>query len=278
MGKPMAMNLIRSGYPLVVYDINQEALADFIGVGASFAHTPSELAMKSDIIICMLPDAPQIKEAVFGSDGLIFGLTAGKLFIDMSTTDAATELEIHQRLQEKGVDTLDAPVSGGQPGAVAGALSIMAGGDIKSFERALPLFEVLGKKINHMGGHGAGQITKSCSQIATALTTQGIIEAFSLARSAGIDLSRLREALSGGFADSRALLITGDKIVRRDFSPGFKLELYRKDLQIARREGMERSLDLPGTELVFREMEDLLQQGKGKLDFSALIHVFETNQ
>ncbi|MBS1661275.1 MAG: NAD(P)-dependent oxidoreductase [Bacteroidetes bacterium] len=266
MGKPMATNLINAGYPLIAYSrSNPDATA----------RSPKELAAASDIIICVLPDAPQIREVAFGKDGLLEGLKPSSLFIDMSTTDVATELEIQRRFEAKGVDTLDAPVSGGQPGAVNGSLSIMVGGRKESFERALPIFQVLGKNINHMGGHGAGQITKSCNQIATALITQGIIEAFTLAASAGIDLTRLKEVMSGGFADSRALSITGDKIIRRDFNPGFKLELYRKDLNIARQAALERALEFPGTELLFREMDSLLQKGKGALDFSALIQVFE---
>jgi 2-hydroxy-3-oxopropionate reductase len=278
MGKPMALNLAAAGYPLLVCGSNPESLAVLQQAGARIVGSPRELAAGADVIICMVPDAPQLKEVAFGNEGLLEGLRKGSLFIDMSTTDADTELEVHRRFSERGVETLDAPVSGGQPGAVSASLSIMVGGDAQSFERALPVFQVLGKKINHMGGHGAGQITKSCNQIATALTTQGILEAFSLAKNAGIDLSRLREVLSGGFAESRVLQITGDKIIRRDFSPGFKLELYRKDLHIAHRAAQDRSIELPGTALVVREMETLLAEGKGMLDFSALIQVFEKDQ
>lgn len=275
MGKPMAINLLDAGYPLIVYSRNPETLETFENAGAKTALNPKTLAAGSDIIITILPDAPQVREVAFGKDGLLEGLKSGTLFIDMSTTDTATGIEIQKKFAAKGVDTLDAPVSGGQPGAISGALSIMAGGKKESFERAMPIFRVLGKKIVHMGGHGAGQITKSCNQIATALTTQGIVEAFTLAASAGIDLDRLREVMSGGFADSRALSITGEKIIRRDFNPGFKLELYRKDLNIARQAARERALEFPGTELLFREMDTLLQNGKGALDFSALIQLFE---
>ncbi|HEY6899122.1 MAG TPA: NAD(P)-dependent oxidoreductase [Puia sp.] len=275
MGRPMAQNLVAAGYPLIVYSRSPDKLEALQKAGAKTARTPKELAANSDIIITILPDAPQIREVAFGKDGLFEGLKPKSIFIDMSTTDTATGPEIQKKFTSKDVDTLDAPVSGGEPGAISGSLSIMVGGKKESFERALPIFEILGKKINHMGGHGAGQITKSCNQIATALATQGIIEAFTLAAGAGIDLPRLKEVLSGGFADSRALSITGDKIIRRDFNPGFKLELYRKDLNIARQAAWERSLELPGTELLFREMDGLLQKGKGALDFSALIQVFE---
>jgi 2-hydroxy-3-oxopropionate reductase len=271
MGRPMAVNLIRAGYSLVIL----ERHAGVLGVDAvvEIAGSPKDLAAASDVIICMLPDAPQIREVVFGASGVIEGLRSGQLFIDMSTTNAGIEQEIAEAFAARGVETLDAPVSGGQTGAVSASLSIMVGGEVTAVERAWPLFEVLGKKINHMGGHGAGQITKSCNQIATALATQGIVEAFSLARQSGIDLGKLREVMSGGFADSRALLIAGDKMIRRDFAPGFKLSLYRKDLGIAQKAGD--GLALPGTGLVLEEMDMLLEEGKGGLDFSALIQVFE---
>lgn len=275
MGKPMAINLVRSGYRLHVFDINRDALQELQKEGAVITGSPEALAKRCDIIISMLPDSPQVKEVVFGKEGLLAGLSAGKLFIDMSTIDAATEIEIHEKCKQIGVDTLDAPVSGGQIGAESGSLSIMVGGSKTSFERAVPVFQVLGKRISHMGEIGSGQITKSCSQIATALATQGVIEAFTLAKSAGVDLAKVREALLGGFAESKALLITGDKIIRQDFSPGFKLKLYSKDLRIAQNAATERSLNLPGTQLMSREMETLLQEGKGELDFSALIQVLE---
>lgn len=277
MGKPMAVNLIRAGYQLSVYDINQDALNDLAQRGAVIAKSLQDLAANSDIIISILPDSPQVKEVTMGKDGLLAGLSSGKLFIDMSTIDAATEIEIHERFRQIGVDTLDAPVSGGQPGAESASLSIMAGGSKAAFERAVPVFQALGKRISHMGDIGSGQITKSCSQIATALATQGVIEAFTLAKKAGVDLVKVREALLGGFAESKALSITGDKIIREDFSPGFKLKLYTKDLRIAQNAASSYSLSLPGTQLMFQEMETLLQAGKGELDFSALIQVLENN-
>lgn len=275
MGRPMAINLIKAGYKLNVFDINELALIELQNSGAKIMRSLKELAKASDVIICILPDSPQVLEVTLGEGGLIHGLEAGKLFIDMSTIDSSTEIEIHEKLNAIGVDSLDAPVSGGQVGAEMGSLSIMVGGHVDSFERALPLFQVLGKKINHIGNIGAGQITKSCSQIATALTTQGVVEAFTLAKRAGIEISKVRDALLGGFAESRVLELTGAKILKRDFTPGFKLKLYSKDLRIAQDAATERSLFLPGTQLMYREMEALLTDGKGDLDFSALIQVFE---
>lgn len=275
MGRPMAENLLKAGYALVICSSNSGTRDGLRQLGAEIVGHPKAVASASEVIICMLPDAPQIREVAFGPDGVFEGLSEGKLFIDMSTTDAATELEIMRKFNTKGADTLDAPVSGGQKGAVGGTLSIMVGGAKTGFDRAKPIFDVLGTKITHMGDHGAGQITKSCNQIATALVTQGIIEAFTLAAACGIDLALLKEVMSGGFADSRALAITGQKIIQKDFKPGFKVELYRKDLRIACQAGADRKVDLPGAELVSGEMDALLRNGKGELDFSALIQVFE---
>jgi 2-hydroxy-3-oxopropionate reductase len=275
MGKPMAINLLKAGYSLIAYNTSQQALDELQPYGAMVADSPASLARDCSFIISMLPDSPEVKKVVLGKNGLIEGLRPGSIYIDMSTIDVGTVIEISEKLKQVGTDMLDAPVSGGQVGAESGSLSIMAGGTKASFDRSLPIFRVLGKKISYMGAIGSGQITKSCSQIATALTTQGIIEAFTLAKNAGVDITLVREALLGGFAESRALTLTGEKIIRQDFKPGFKLKLYRKDLRIAQQAAAERSLTLPGTLLVAGEMEKLVQDGKGDLDFSALIDIFE---
>lgn len=278
MGRPMALNLLKAGYELTVFDIHTEALEALRLQGAVVCGSPRELALRSEIIITILPDSPQVKEVALGNNGLLEGMSAGKLLIDMSTIDAATEMDIHQQFRAIGADSLDAPVSGGQIGAEQATLSIMVGGEESSFELALPVFKALGKKISYMGKSGSGQITKSCSQIATALATQGIIEAFALAQTAGIDIAKVREALSGGFAESKVLMITGDKIIRKDFAPGFKLKLYSKDLRIAKKAAAERSLALPGTALLSGEMDALVAAGKGELDFSALYDVMNDSK
>lgn len=275
MGKPMATNLINAGYTVNVYDINADAVNELKNKGASSPTTLKKLAEQSDIIITILPDSPHVKQVALGEQGLQGGLTPGKLFIDMSTIDAATEIEIGQVFNTLGVETLDAPVSGGQPGAEAGILSIMVGGSLTAFTRALPVFHVMGKRVMHMGANGAGQVTKSCSQIATALATQGVIESLTLAKRSGIDLTKVREALLGGFAESKALSISGDKMIREDFSPGFKLTLYHKDLRIAQDTANAYALSLPGTKLLSGEMEKMIADGKGDLDFSALIQLFQ---
>jgi 2-hydroxy-3-oxopropionate reductase len=275
MGKPMALNLVKAGYQLSVYSTNAQTVAALKNAGANVLASPAAVARLSDVIITMLPDSPQVKDVVLGENGIIDGLSVGKLYIDMSTIAVATIIEIAGVLKQKGVETIDAPVSGGQVGAQNGSLSIMAGANTAAFERALPIFEVLGKKISHMGDTGTGQATKACNQVATALATQGVIEALTLAERSGVNLEKMREALLGGFAQSRALELVGRKIIDRNFAPGFKVKLYRKDLRLALEASSSLSLMLPGTKLVAKEMDALLANGKGELDFSALIQVLE---
>lgn len=271
MGKPMALNLIKAGYQLNVYAYKQETIDSFQNAGASLMPSVKEVAAASDIIITMLPDSPQVKQVALAEDGIIAGLSAGKLYIDMSTIDSAIIVEISNVFRQKGVETLDAPVSGGQVGAANATLSIMVGGSKAAFEAALPVFNTLGSKIIHMGGIGSGQITKSCNQIATALATQGVIEALTFAKKAGVDVAKVREAMLGGFAQSRALELAGKRIIEKDFAPGFKTKLYRKDLRIAVETASSLGLALPGTHLLAAEMDDLIAANRGELDFSALV-------
>ena len=193
------------------------------------------------------------------------------LYIDMSTIAAETEKKIYKIFKQRGADVLDAPVSGGQMGAVNATLSIMVGGDFDVFQKALPLFEALGKKINYMGAIGAGQITKSCNQIATALATQGVIEALTLAKKAGLDIEKVRQTMLGGFAQSRALELAGQRMIDRNFEPGFTINLYRKDLRLAKDAAHHLSVPVHGAEVVMAEMDSLMADGKGGLDFSAII-------
>lgn len=275
MGKPMALNLIRAGYQLNIYAYNPETIASFQNSGATLMRSVKDVAAASEIIITILPDSPQVKQIALEEDGIIAGLSAGKLYIDMSTIDSATILEISTVFRHKGVETLDAPVSGGQVGAENATLSIMVGGSASSFEAALPVFETLGRNISHMGAIGSGQITKSCNQIATALATQGVIEALTFAKKAGIDTAKVREAMLGGFAQSRALELAGKKIIDRDFDPGFKIKLYRKDLRIALQTASSLRLTLPGTNLLAAEMDALIAADRGEQDFSVLVSLID---
>lgn len=278
MGRPMALNLVKAGYRLLFYNYNPEALAFARELEMECINSLQELACNSEIIITILPDSPQVTEVTLGKDGLIEGIKPGQLYIDMSTIDAATIQLIEQAFHEKGVETIDAPVSGGELAAQQGTLSVMVGGSQVCFERALPLLKVLGKRINLMGSIGSGQITKSCNQIATALATQGVIEALTLARNAGLDPSKVKEALSGGFASSRALEIVGDRLINQNFVAGFKVHLYRKDLRIALKIADDLQMNIPGSDLVAGEMDTLIAQGLGNSDFSQLVAVLETQK
>jgi 2-hydroxy-3-oxopropionate reductase len=269
MGKPMALNLINAGYSLTVLKKNKAAPA-LVEAGANSLETNKAIAESCDVIITMLPDSPEIREVVWGEDGVLEGIRRGALFIDMSTIAPSTAREIYDSMQQKGVEALDAPVSGGQVGAESGSVSFMVGGSEAAFQRALPLFEVMGKNIVHIGGAGAGQTTKACNQIIVGLTIQAVSEAFTLAKKAGLDLARMREALLGGFAQSRILDLHGQRIIDQNFEPGFKIKLHRKDMNIALQAGREHSVPLYGSAQVAAHMDALLSQGKGEMDHSAI--------
>lgn len=270
MGKPMTLNLLKAGYSVLAYDINQHALSEVVKQGAVKANSPKEIAAQSEVVITMLPDSPDVEAVVFGKNGVIEGIRPGELFIDMSTIAPETSIKVHKSLAEKGVEALDAPVSGGEVGAKAGTLSIMVGGNKAAFERALPIFQALGKNIVHIGEAGAGQVTKACNQIIVGMTIQGVAEAMTLAKKAGVDIEKVREALLGGFAHSRILDLHGKRIIEGNYQPGFKIKLHRKDMNIALQSGRTLSVPLPGSEIVAAQMDAMLSQGQGELDHSAL--------
>jgi len=275
MGKPMAGHLIRAGYPLVVHDLNRQAVAELAGLGAQAASSPREAAEKSDLVITMLPDSPDVEQVVLGRDGVIEGVRSGMLLVDMSTIAPATTRRIYERLQAKGVEALDAPVSGGEIGAQEAILSIMVGGTGAAFERALPLFKLMGKSVVHMGGPGAGQLTKACNQIMVGVNIQGVVEAMALARKSGVDPAKVRQVLLGGFAGSRILDLIGQRLIDRNFQPGFKVKLQSKDMNIALQTGRELALPLLATAQVAELLKALLARGQGELDHSALALLFE---
>jgi len=271
----MARNLIKAGYSLTVHDINRAAVDELAGEGAAPLSSAGEVAEKSDVVITMLPDSPDVEAVVLGPEGIIKGVRSGQLYIDMSTIAPATARKVYQALKGKGVDALDAPVSGGDVGAKSGTLSIMVGGTEEAFKRAGPLFEVMGKNIVLIGEAGAGQVTKACNQVVVALTIQAVAEAMTLARKADVDPAKVREALLGGFAQSRILDLHGQRILDRNFQPGFRVRLHRKDLAIALQTGREQSLPLPATAQTADMMDALMDQGKGDLDHSALALLVE---
>jgi 2-hydroxy-3-oxopropionate reductase len=203
------------------------------------------------------------------------GIKPGALFIDMSTILPSTTIKLHGVLKQQGVEALDAPVSGGQVGAEAATLSIMVGGSKRAFERALPLFQCMGKNIVQIGETGAGQTTKACNQMIVGMTIQAVAEAFTLAKKAGVDLEKMREALLGGFAQSRILDLHGKRIIEQNFKPGFKVKLHKKDMNIALQAGREFSVPLYGSSLVACHMDTLIAQGNGELDHSAIALLYE---
>jgi 2-hydroxy-3-oxopropionate reductase len=275
MGKPMARHLIKAGYPLLILSTSSSA-ATLIAEGAEVFESPEALASRADVVITMLPDSPEVEATVFGEKGVLAGLKKGGLFIDMSTIAPATSTSIFRAFQKNGIEALDAPVSGGQTGAEAATLSIMVGGNDDAFQRAMPIFERMGKNIVHIGKPGAGQTTKACNQIVVGLTIQAVAEALTLAKKAGVDVAKVRTALLGGFAQSKILDLHGQRILDRNFKPGFKIRLHRKDMNIALQTARNLSVPLPASAIVASQMDAILAKGDGDLDHSALALFLES--
>ncbi|MBW4421843.1 MAG: 2-hydroxy-3-oxopropionate reductase [Myxacorys californica WJT36-NPBG1] len=275
MGKPMTQNLLKAGYSVVIFNRSQGAIAALASAGAIPATSPKHVAEQVDVVITCLPDSPDVEAVVLGSNGVIEGARSGMMLIDMSTIAPATSRKLYDALSEKGVQALDAPVSGGDIGAQQGTLSIMVGGDELAFEWALPILQAMGKNIVHIGAAGAGQVTKACNQIVVALTVQAVAEALTLAKKSGVDGAKVREALLGGFAQSRVLEVHGDRMLEGRFEPGFKLDLHRKDMNIVLQTGREVSLPLLGSSQVASLMDSLIAQGMGGFDNAALVSLYE---
>jgi 2-hydroxy-3-oxopropionate reductase len=275
MGKPMARNLIKAGFSLVVHNRSRGAVNELAAEGAKPATSPAEVAAQATILITMLPDTPDVEHAISGADGILAGVKAGAIVIDMSSiSPTATEL-LAQMVASKGASMLDAPVSGGEIGAVNGTLSIMVGGDAAAFDRAKPVFEAMGNKerVVHIGRSGAGQVCKICNQIAIGGALSGVAEAFALARKAGVDPSRVRSALLGGFAASRVLEVHGERMLTGNYKPGFRTRLYQKDLRLAGEAAAAHSVAMPGTAIVTQHVNALVADGGGDLDYAAIATV-----
>jgi 2-hydroxy-3-oxopropionate reductase len=277
MGKPMARNLATAGYDLVVYNRSRDDVDTLLAEGEQFqaAGSAREVAERTKAVITMLPDSPDVRDVVFGENGLLPVLGNGHLLIDMSTIAPATAVEVDAALRERGARALDAPVSGGDKGAIAGTLSIMVGGDAEDFNRAMPLFEAMGKTIVHVGGAGAGQIVKACNQVVVAINYAAVSEALVLGAKAGVDPDKIVQVLSGGLAASRVLELKGPTMVAHQFEPGFRVDLHRKDLGIARSTATENSAPIPVTAVVSQLFEAAAAAGKGDRDHSALVTVYE---
>jgi 2-hydroxy-3-oxopropionate reductase len=270
MGKPMVLNLLKAGFSVYVLSTSHSAI-EVNQAGAILCKTKMQMAAEADIIITMLPDSPEVEMVLNGPDGILSAMKAGQFFIDMSTISPMVAKKIAERMKAKGIEALDAPVSGGQVGAEAATLSIMVGGNSQTFERALPIFQAMGKNIVHMGEAGAGQITKACNQMIVGMTIQAVAEAFTLATKAGVDLVKMREVLLGGFAQSKILDLHGKRIIEGNFKPGFKIKLHKKDLDIALAAGEQHDVSLLGTAQVAAQMKKAIALGNGELDHSSLV-------
>jgi 2-hydroxy-3-oxopropionate reductase len=275
MGSPMARNLWRAGYPLLVHNRTRAKEDALVSEGASAAGSPREVASHADVVITMLPDSPDVEAVYLGEDGVIAGARQGQLLIDMSSIAPAVARKVASAASGVGASMLDAPVSGGDVGARDGTLSIMVGGSDDAFERARPLFDVLGKTVVHMGESGTGQTAKACNQILVAVTIEAVSEALVLASKAGVDPERLIEVLSGGLAGNRVMEVRRRNFLEHDFTPGFKLALHHKDLGIALRTARELDVFVPTTAIVDQMLAALEAAGDGGLDHSALLKVIE---
>ena len=270
MGKPMANNLLQANHKLGLFARNPQTLESFSSNNIEFYNSPAEVARNCDITITIVSDSPDVEEVIAGKEGIIHGAKPKHLVIDMSTISPEITRNLAQDLSNKDIDMLDAPVSGGEQGAIDGTLSIMVGGHTEIFSYALPVLQVLGKNIVHIGEHGAGQVSKACNQIVAAQTVAAVGEAFLLAKSSGVDPRKVREALLGGFANSKVLELHGKRILDNNFTPGFKAELHFKDIGIALKSAQKNNISIPGTELIETYLRKLVDQGNGELDSSAI--------
>ncbi len=271
MGKPMARHLHRAGFTVTVWNRSRASMEELAAEGLIAAESLAALAGRSEAVITMLPDGPDVVEVVSGPDGLLGHMASGSLLIDMSTIAPETARQLAMAANARDIAMLDAPVSGGDKGAIAGTLSIMVGGEVAAFERALPLFQAMGKTITYCGSSGAGQIVKACNQIAVAVTIAGVAEALTLGKAAGIEPEIILRVLGGGLAQSRVLELRGPTMARHEFTPGFRVRLHQKDMEIIRATAAAYDLTLPFSELVRHHFQMLIEQGYGDLDHSALV-------
>ncbi len=275
MGRPMALNLRRAGHALSVYARRAASVTPLTDAGAIARRSPQEVAANADMIFIMVADTPDVEQVLFGKQGIIHGARPGSVVVDMSTISPAATRAFADRLAQHGVEMLDAPVSGGETGAVNATLSIMVGGKEAVFQRVRPLFEALGKNIVRVGEHGAGQVAKACNQIVAALTIEAVSEALTFARRNGVDAAKVRAALLGGFAGSKILEVHGQRMLDNDFKPGFKVKLHQKDLRIVMEDAHQLGVGLPGTALVAQHLNALMGSGDGELDSAAIVKVVE---
>lgn len=275
MGAPMAGHLLDAGYELVASDHRSAPPSWLVEKGLKTVTGHDAVARAADIVITMVPDTPQVREVLFGPAGVAPGLTEGKLVIDMSSISPIETREFAKRINALGCDYLDAPVSGGEVGAKAATLTIMVGGSETAFERAKPVFEKMGKNITLVGENGVGQTTKVANQIVVALTIEAVAEALVFASKAGADPAKVRQALMGGLAASRILEVHGERMIRRSFDPGFRIELHQKDLNLALEGARALGVSLPNTSTTQQLFNSCAANGGAKQDHSALVQALE---
>jgi 3-hydroxyisobutyrate dehydrogenase len=275
MGRPMARNLMKAGFPLTVWNRSRPGIDELVSEGAAEGGSPADVARRSDVVITIVGDSPDVEEVALGTNGIIEGARAGLVHIDMTTMSPQVTRRIAERLAEAGVEMLDAPVSGGQQGAIEETLSIMVGGKAETLERCRPVLAAMGRKIVHCGPAGAGQTVKLCNQIAVALTNLGMCEALVFAARSGIDPRVMIEAVSAGAGTSWQLQNLAPRIVERDFRPGFKVAHQRKDLRLALEAAAAMAAPLPGTGLVADLFSALEADGLGEEGTQALVKALE---
>ncbi|WP_374493840.1 NAD(P)-dependent oxidoreductase [Zoogloea sp.] len=276
MGRPMALNILKGGFDLTVWARRAESMAPLLEAGAKGAASPAEVAAACDIVVSMVSDAPDVEAVALGSGGVAEGARPGLIYIDMSTIAPAAAQSIAARLAEKGVTMLDAPVSGGEVGAINAGLTIMVGGDEAAFEKAKAVLACMGKSVNLIGASGAGQVTKACNQILTGVTVMAVAEAFNFARKSGVDAGKVREALLGGFAYSRILENHGQRMLDRNFKPGFKAWMHQKDMNIVMQEAHRLGLMLPSSAATAQLFNAMVGSGMGEEDSIAALKLLES--
>jgi 2-hydroxy-3-oxopropionate reductase len=275
MGRPMAKNLLKAGHSLIVHSRSQGPVQELVGAGAKAATSPKDVAAQADVVITMLPNSPDVELVALGPDGVIEGARPGLLFVDMSTISPLVSQKVGKAMSAKGVRMLDAPVSGGEKGAIDGALSIMVGGEQADFDAALPMFQALGKTITLLGPLGAGGFTKLANQVIVAVNLTALGEALTLARKAGLDRALTLKALGGGLAGSRCLDQKTPNYISGTYNPGFKIDLHFKDLGLIMESSRALGVPLPCTAVVQELYNALRVKGKGGLDHSGVITLLE---
>jgi 2-hydroxy-3-oxopropionate reductase len=275
MGKPMARNLLQAGYPLVAHNRSRGPVEELVAEGAKHAFSPAEVATQVQVVITCLPDSPDVELVALGTGGVIEGIREGSICVDMSTISPVTTRKVAYALAEKGAHMLDAPVSGGEEGAIHGTLSIMVGGPKGAFEKCRPLFEAMGGKVTHVGGTGAGQVVKACNQIVVGMTLTAVAEALVLGSKAGVDPEKIVEAISGGAARCWALEQRAPWMIQHRFEPGFKVAYHYKDLGIAMDTARAFEVSLPASGLVYQLYGAMKAMGQGDWDHSAIVALIE---